>query len=262
MAGHLGLGRLIVLYDSNNVTIDGDTSLSFTENVIQRFNAYGWHTQTVKDGDKDLTAILQVGQDKSVWEELGGNAESTVMDTARDGLSSKRGGARRWNKVVAMEKFELHFCSYPPCAMNPASQSISASLGFDIFWGSPICDGRVLYVQAIRKAKAVTDRPSLIEIKTTIGWGSQNEGTEKVHGAPLGADDIKQLKAKLGLNPNETFQVPEETRKVGGSSAFMDSLHAFLWIAASGLLHCRITQSLIFSASRRGVFVQFPGICV
>ncbi|CDJ41786.1 transketolase, putative [Eimeria tenella] len=125
LAGHLGLGRLIVLYDSNKITIDGDTSLSFTENVLQRFNAYGWHTQTVKDGDRDISGILQ----------------------------------------------------------------------------------------AIRRAKAVTDKPSLIEIKTTIGWGSQNEGTEKVHGAPLSADDIKQLKEKLGLNPNEDFHVPEDTRK-------------------------------------------------
>lgn len=60
LAGHLALGRLIVLYDSNHVTIDGDTSLSFTENVLQRFAAYGWHTQTVKDGDKDVAGILQV----------------------------------------------------------------------------------------------------------------------------------------------------------------------------------------------------------
>lgn len=125
LAGTLGLGRLIVLYDSNQITIDGDTSLSFTENVIQRFAAYGWHTQTVKDGDKDISGILQ----------------------------------------------------------------------------------------AIKKAKAVTDKPSIIEVRTTIGWGSQNEGTEKVHGAPLAGDDIKQLKKKLGLNPDETFQVPEETKK-------------------------------------------------
>lgn len=125
LAGHLGLGRLIVLYDSNHVTIDGDTSLSFTENVLQRFAAYGWHTQTVKDGDKDVGGILQ----------------------------------------------------------------------------------------AIKKAKAATDKPSIIEVHTTIGWGSQNEGTEKVHGAPLSQDDIKQLKKKLGLNPDETFQVPEETKK-------------------------------------------------
>lgn len=67
----------------------------------------------------------------------------------------------------------------------------------------------------------MTDKPSLIEIKTTIGWGSQNEGTEKVHGAPLSADDIKQLKEKLGLNPNEDFHVPEDTRKVRGSLGFV-----------------------------------------
>lgn len=86
-----------------------------------------------------------------------------------------------------------------------------------IIISSPECGKCVLRVQAIKKAKAVTDRPSLIEIKTTIGWGSQNEGTEKVHGAPLSADDIKQLKVKLGLDPNESFQVPEETRKVRSS---------------------------------------------
>ncbi|KAL8433813.1 hypothetical protein Efla_005400 [Eimeria flavescens] len=125
LAGHLGLGRLIVLYDSNKITIDGDTALSFTENVLQRFAAYGWHTQTVKEGDLDVNAILQ----------------------------------------------------------------------------------------AIKKAKAVTDRPSIIEVHTTIGFGSLHEGTEKVHGAPLAADDIKQLKKKMGLNPEEIFQVPDEAKK-------------------------------------------------
>ncbi|KAL8271802.1 hypothetical protein Esti_004274 [Eimeria stiedai] len=125
LAGHLGLGRLIVLYDSNHITIDGDTSLSFTENVLQRFAAYGWHTQTVKDGNSDVPGILQ----------------------------------------------------------------------------------------AIKKAKSVTDKPSIIEVRTTIGFGSLHEGTEKVHGAPLAADDIKQLKKKMGLNPDATFQVPDETKK-------------------------------------------------
>jgi len=56
MAGHMGLGRLIVLYDSNNITIDGDTELSFTEDVVMRYNSYGWHTQTVEDGT-DLQSI-------------------------------------------------------------------------------------------------------------------------------------------------------------------------------------------------------------
>lgn len=63
---------------------------------------------------------------------------------------------------------------------------------------------------AIETARNVKDKPSLIKIRTIIGFGSLNEGKEKVHGAPLGKDDIKQLKTKLGFNPDESFVVPPE----------------------------------------------------
>jgi len=59
LAGHLGLGRLIVMYDDNQITIDGETSLSFTEDVLKRFEAYGWHTQTVTDAESDLGKLRQ-----------------------------------------------------------------------------------------------------------------------------------------------------------------------------------------------------------
>ena len=59
LAGHLKLGRLIVLYDDNNITIDGDTSLSFTEDVLKRFEAYGWHTQAVSDVTGNLDALRE-----------------------------------------------------------------------------------------------------------------------------------------------------------------------------------------------------------
>jgi transketolase len=58
LAGHLGLGKLIVCYDDNRITIDGDTSLSFTEDVNKRYESYGWHVQTVDDVN-DLTALAQ-----------------------------------------------------------------------------------------------------------------------------------------------------------------------------------------------------------
>lgn len=58
LAGHLGLGRLIVLWDDNRVTIDGSTDLSFTEDVLARYQAYGWHTLHVANGDDDLDGIL------------------------------------------------------------------------------------------------------------------------------------------------------------------------------------------------------------
>lgn len=120
---HLQLGKLIALYDDNHITIDGDTEVSFTEDVVKRFEAYGWHVIVVKDGNNDLEAMAK----------------------------------------------------------------------------------------AIEEAKKVTDKPSLIKIFTTIGFGSLMAGTEKVHGSPLKADDIAQLKKAMGFNPEEHFAVPQST---------------------------------------------------
>lgn len=122
LAGHLQLGKLIALYDDNHIQIDGDTALGFTEDVNKRFEAYGWHVQTIADGDHDL-----------------------------EGLS-----------------------------------------------------------RAIEEAKKVTNKPSLIKVRTTIGYGSKNQGEEKVHGAPLGEPDIADVKAKFGFKPDQKFYVPQE----------------------------------------------------
>ncbi|KAI0142261.1 transketolase [Xylariaceae sp. FL1272] len=122
LAGHLQLGNLIAVYDDNHISIDGDTNCAFTEDVVKRYEAYGWHVITITDGDHDL-----------------------------DG----------------MEK-------------------------------------------AIAEAKAVKDKPTLIKLKTTIGFGSLQQGTHSVHGAALKADDIRQIKEKFGFNPDENFAVPQE----------------------------------------------------
>ncbi|CEG69619.1 Putative Podospora anserina S mat genomic DNA chromosome 2, supercontig 2 [Rhizopus microsporus] len=122
LAGHLQLGKLIAIYDDNHITIDGDTDVSFTEDVIKRFEAYGWHTQVINNGDTDI------------------------------------------------EDFK----------------------------------------KAIVEAQKVTDKPSLIKVRTTIGYGSLNQGKEKVHGSPLKEDDIKQLKQKFGFDPEKTFQVDND----------------------------------------------------
>ena len=59
LAGHLGLGKLIALYDDNHITIDGDTSVSFTEDVLKRYESYGWHVQHVAEGNTDVEAIAK-----------------------------------------------------------------------------------------------------------------------------------------------------------------------------------------------------------
>ncbi len=123
LAGHLKLGKLIYLYDDNLISLDGPTSLSFTENVEERFRSYDWHTLTVENGN-DLAAIEQ----------------------------------------------------------------------------------------AILEAQAVTDKPTLISVKTIIGYGSPGEGTSKVHGSALGVDNVKKTKQFFGWDPEKTFFIPEEVK--------------------------------------------------
>nr|WP_290220911.1 transketolase [Trichocoleus desertorum] len=122
LAGHLGLGKLIALYDDNHISIDGSTDVSFTEDVSKRFEAYGWHVLHVADGNTDLDGIAK----------------------------------------------------------------------------------------AIEEAKKVTDKPSFIKVTTTIGYGSPNKAnTAGVHGAALGADEIKLTREKLGWS-YEPFEVPQD----------------------------------------------------
>merc|ERR1712032_1045976 len=119
-AGHLGLGKLIVFYDDNGITIDGHTELSFTEDVGKRYEAYGWQVLTVKDGNTDVAAIRK----------------------------------------------------------------------------------------AIADAKACTDKPTLIKVKTIIGYGSPNKAdSHDAHGAPLGADEAQATRDQLGWKYGE-FEVP------------------------------------------------------
>ncbi|MGL5080839.1 MAG: transketolase [Microcoleaceae cyanobacterium] len=122
LAGHLGLGKLIALYDDNHISIDGSTEISFTEDVSKRFEAYGWHTLHVENGDTDLEA--------------------------------------------------LH--------------------------------------KAIEVAKSVTDKPTMIKVTTTIGYGSPKvAGTGAAHGTPLGGDEIKATRENLGW-PCGDFEVPDD----------------------------------------------------
>jgi transketolase len=124
LAGTLGLGKLIVLYDDNLISLDGPTELSFTENVTERFQAYHWHVQMVDDG----------------------------------------------NDLVAIEA-------------------------------------------AIKAAQAETTKPSLIRVRTVIGYGSPKAGTSKVHGEALGPEAVKETKKNLGWPEDKSFYVPEEAAK-------------------------------------------------
>ena len=125
LAGHQELGNLIAIYDSNQISIEDDTNVAFTEDVAKRYQAYGWHVQTVD------------------WKKTGEYVEDVSA---------------------------LH--------------------------------------EAIEAAQGVADKPSLIILKTIIGWpspGKQNTG--KIHGSALGADELKATKEVLGFDPEQSFVV-------------------------------------------------------
>lgn len=123
LAGHLRLGKLIYLYDDNLISLDGPTNLTFTEDRMKRFDAYGWHTQQVADGN-DLGAIEA----------------------------------------------------------------------------------------AIQAAQAETERPSIIAVRTIIGYGSPQQGSSKTHGSPLGEENLRKAKEFFGFDPDQSFVVPDGVR--------------------------------------------------
>ena len=125
LAGHLRLGRLVVLYDDNGIQLDGPTSNAWSEDVTERFDAYGWHTQRVGDGN-DIAAI------------------EAAIDAAR-----------------------------------------------------------------------ADERPSLIAVRTHIGYGSPNkQDSQKAHGSPLGPDEVRLVKEAYGWDPDKTFYIPEDALRV------------------------------------------------
>ncbi len=125
LAGHLKLGKIKVFYDDNEISIDGPTSLAFTEDVKKRYEAYGWKVLQVDDG----------------------------------------------NDLKALER-------------------------------------------AIEEAKAETERPTLVAVRTQIGYGSPNKaGTAEAHGSPLGADEVVATKKALGWPTEPAFLVPDGARE-------------------------------------------------
>jgi transketolase len=136
LAGHLGLGKLIVLYDDNRITIDGPTDIAFSEDVLARYEAYGWHTQRLEDG----------------------------------------------NDVVAIDA-------------------------------------------ALAAARAETRRPSIVAVRTVIGYGSPKlAGTNKVHGSVLGDEEAQATKRALDIDwpaftvPEEVLEHYREVRRAGAEA--------------------------------------------
>jgi transketolase len=163
LAGHQQLGNLTLIYDDNDISIEGDTDVAFSEDVAARYEAYGWHVERVD------------------WTNGG-------TEYAED---------------------------------------------LDALW------------DALARARAVTDKPSFISLRTIIAWPAPNaQGTGEAHGSALGEDEVAATKKILGFDPERTFDVPDEVivhtrglveRGKAQQAAWQESFDA--WAAASPERH-------------------------
>jgi len=142
LAGHLKLGNLICLWDDNKIQIDGSTDIAFTEDVLMRYQSYGWQTLTVGQGDSANANLLAA-------------------------------------------------------------------------------------IQAAKK----DPRPTLIQVATTIGYGSKKAGSHAVHGNPLGKEDLAGVKALFGFDPNVEFTVPPDVLKFYRTAGERGSAKRVAWDA-------------------------------
>ncbi|UKB86043.1 transketolase [Chryseobacterium sp. MEBOG06] len=141
LAGHLGLGNIIYFYDSNHITIEGDTDLAFDEDVSKRFEAYGWHVQNLPDIN-DLEALSN----------------------------------------------------------------------------------------AVKNAQMETGRPSLIKVRSHIGYGSPNKhDSAAAHGSPLGKDEVRLVKENFGFDPDKNFVVPDDVLDFYHKAAKKSAKHEAEW---------------------------------
>lgn len=168
LAGHLRLGKLIVLYDDNKVTLAGSTGLSFTENIEMRFKSYGWQVQKVQDG----------------------------------------------NDVAAVDR-------------------------------------------AIRKAKKETDKPSLICVQTTIGYGAPGkQGSCDAHGSPLGEKELQGAKDTCAWPTEEPFYVSDDVCKYFRKAVSRGRRSEKLWL--SRLLAFRQKDAFLAAQLERTLAGELP----
>ncbi|MBC6431938.1 transketolase [Nostoc sp. HG1] len=153
-AGHLGLGKLIALYDDNHISIDGSTDVAFTEDVSKRFEAYGWHVLHVKDGNTDLEAIAKaIEEAKSVTDKPSMIKVTTIIGYGSPNKANTAGvhGAALGGDEIALTRKNLGW-EYEPFvipeeALNHTRKAVERGAGYEEEWNKTFADYKAKYGQ-------------------------------------------------------------------------------------------------------------------
>jgi transketolase len=153
-AGHLGLGKLITLYDDNHISIDGSTDVAFTEDVSKRFEAYGWHVQHVKDGNTDLEAIAKaIEAAKAVTDKPSFIKVTTIIGYGSPNKANTAGvhGAALGADEIALTRknlgWEYEPFVVPQDALNHTLKAVERGAGYETEWNKTYADYKAKYPQ-------------------------------------------------------------------------------------------------------------------
>ncbi|MEH2121580.1 transketolase [Nostoc sp.] len=170
-AGHLGLGKLIALYDDNHISIDGSTDVAFTEDVSKRFEAYGWHVQHVEDGNTDLEAIAKaIEAAKAVTDKPSFIKVTTIIGYGSPNKANTAGvhGAALGGDEIALTRKNLGW-EYEPFvvpeeALNHTRKAVERGAGYEDEWNKTFADYKAKYAQE------AADFERYISSKLPDGW--------------------------------------------------------------------------------------------
>ena len=153
-AGHLGLGKLIALYDDNHISIDGSTDVAFTEDVSKRFEAYGWHVQHVEDGNTDLDAIAKaIEAAKAVTDKPSFIKVTTTIGYGSPNKANTAGvhGAALGTDEVALTRknlgWEYEPFVVPQDALNHTRKAVERGAGYEADWNKAYAEYKAKYPQ-------------------------------------------------------------------------------------------------------------------
>ncbi|NEQ31981.1 MAG: transketolase [Leptolyngbya sp. SIO4C5] len=231
LAGHLGLGKLIALYDDNHISIDGSTDISFTEDVAKRFEAYGWHVQHVEDGNTDLDAIAKAIENaKSVTDK-----PSLIKVTTTIGYGSPNkantpgvhGAALGTDEIVATrEHLGWNYGDFevPEDAFNHMRQAIDRGSSYEAEWEETLATYRTQY------AEAAAEFERMLSGKLPEGWA---DGLPTFTPADKGTATRKHSQATLNA------LAPALPELIGGSA---------------DLTHSNLTELKISGSFQRGQY--------
>jgi transketolase len=153
-AGHLGLGKLIALYDDNHISIDGSTDVAFTEDVSKRFEAYGWHVQHVEDGNTDLEAIAKaIEAAKAVTDKPSFIKVTTIIGYGSPNKANTAGvhGAALGADEIALTRknlgWEYEPFDVPQEALNHTRKAVERGAGYEDEWNKTFADYKAKYGQ-------------------------------------------------------------------------------------------------------------------